>query len=133
MKRILKWFAILFIGAASLGGAIDGRTSPEQRAAPQKQTENDLLLVSACNVAQRAVTSQLTAPSIAKFPSCAFSVHEYRFTTDKDRKVVFVQGYVDVQNGSSAMIRTLWTVKLKRREDGTGVSVWTVMRVTMEG
>ncbi len=77
---------------------------------PARQAERATydLKLSACVLAERAVTDRLKAPSTAKFPwGCSDRVVI-------DAWEVRVHGYVDAQNGFGAMLRSQWTVVYAR-------------------
>ncbi|QDT39718.1 hypothetical protein [Stratiformator vulcanicus] len=66
---------------------------------------------SAMSIAKEAVKKTLKAPSTAEFPSLTWSTGN-KLTTDSDGRI-WIESYVDSQNGFGAQIRTEWSAVLQ--------------------
>jgi hypothetical protein len=89
--------------------------TPEQKAALDKEQQDEDMAVMACTFTQKIVRSHLKAPATAEFPSCyGSSRDEYYVRANKDRDTFIVPGYVDAQNSFGAKIRTRYEAIMSR-------------------
>ncbi|UAM97739.1 hypothetical protein K8354_15790 [Polaribacter litorisediminis] len=78
----------------------------------ERKKSNSISKTEAAYSAQKFVEKQLKAPSTAKFPSLN------KANIKKSNDVYEVSSYVDSQNGFGAMIRSNYTVKISRKDNG---------------
>jgi len=104
---------VLFLAFVGFVMFVNNNRTPEQKAADERDQQNQSDAIAVCMLAQNAVKARLSAPSTADFPGCGWSLGEYDIRVNPDRTLFYVKGYVDAQNGFGAKIRSNFIVTIR--------------------
>ncbi|REH54540.1 hypothetical protein C7448_10260 [Tenacibaculum gallaicum] len=111
-KLIILGIIGMFIGGVLLYNNHIENKYPTSKSSHKKETSTYFSNEKAAYAAQKFVERQLKSPSTAKFPSLNKS------KVEKSNNEYKISSYVDSQNGFGAMIRSNYTVKLRKKENG---------------
>jgi ribosomal protein L40E len=114
------WIVAIFMAVilfSCMKAQIDRGNRPPPTAQEQAQSQDNLIMVSACHQAEKSVKARLKAPATAEFPGCFLGLGEYRFNIMRASREVIVRGHVDAQNSFGAKLRREFVVNLHSSTD----------------